>query len=146
MNRDFVDLLRALSDAEARFLVVGAFAVGRYARPRATGDLDIWIDREPANAARVHGAIRSFGAPLGDLREAELTEPDVVFQMGVVPCRIDLLTSLTGVDFASAWARREEGELGGVRVPFIGRDDLIRNKRSVGRPRDLADVFELEGG
>jgi hypothetical protein len=146
MNRDFVDLLRALSDAEARFLVVGAFAVGRYTRPRATGDLDVWIDRSPANARRVHAALRSFGAPLADLRESELTEPDLVFQMGVAPGRIDLLTSITGVEFDSAWARRETGDMGGVSIAFIGREDLIRNKRAVGRPRDLADASELEGG
>jgi hypothetical protein len=146
MNRDFVDLLRALSDAEARFLVVGAFAVGRYARPRATGDLDLWIDRSPENAASVLRALRAFGAPLGELAQADLERPDVVFQMGVVPGRVDLLTSLTGVEFASAWDDRQPGELGGIRVPFISREDLIRNKRALGRPRDLADVAELEGG
>lgn len=146
MNRDFVDLLRALSDAESRFLVVGAFAVGRYARPRATGDLDIWIDRSPENAASVIRALRAFGAPLGDLAQADLERPDVVFQMGVVPGRVDLLTSLTGVEFARAWDGRQPGELGGIRVPFISREDLIRNKRALGRPRDLADVAELEGG
>lgn len=145
MNRDFVDLLRALSDAEARFLVVGAFAVGRYGRPRATGDLDLWIDRDPENAARVYAALRSFGAPLESLREDELGQPDLVFQMGVAPGRIDLLTSLSGVEFESAWTRREPGLLGGVPVAFIGRQDLIRNKRAVGRPRDLADADELEG-
>lgn len=146
MNRDFVDLLRALSDAEARFLVVGAFAVGRYARPRATGDLDLWIDIAPENAARVHAALRAFGAPLESLAETDLSQPGLVFQMGVAPGRIDLLTSLTGLDFDPAWARRERGELGGVPVGFIGREDLIVNKRAVGRPRDLADAAELEGG
>jgi hypothetical protein len=145
MNRDFVDLLRAFSAAEVRFLVVGAFAVGRYAQPRATGDLDLWLDATPANAARVHAALREFGAPLESLREEELSVPDLVFQMGVAPGRIDLLTSLTGIRFADAWERREQGELGGVSVPFIGREDLVRNKRSLGRPRDLADVAELEG-
>ncbi len=145
MNRDFVDLLRALSDAEARFLVVGAFAVGRYAQPRATGDLDLWLDAAPANAARVYAALREFGAPLESLREEDLSAQNLVFQMGVAPGRIDLLTSLTGVDFTDAWERRELGELGGVPVSFIGRDDLVRNKRSLGRPRDLADVAELEG-
>lgn len=145
MNRDFVDLLRALSDAEARFLVVGAFAVGRYAQPRATGDLDLWIDRAPANAARVFAALRAFGAPLESLHEADLAAPDLVFQMGVAPGRIDLLTSLTGVEFESAWDRRMSGVLGGVSVAFIGRDDLVRNKRALGRPRDLADVADLEG-
>lgn len=145
MNRDFVDLLRALSDAEARFLVVGAFAVGRYGRPRATGDLDLWIDPSPANSRRVYSALRVFGAPLDTLNEDELTQPGLVFQMGVAPGRIDLLTSLTGLEFDAAWDHRETGELGSVGVAFIGREDLIRNKRAVGRPRDLADASELEG-
>lgn len=145
MNRDFVDLLRALSDAEARYLVVGAFAVGRYAQPRATGDLDLWIDPSPANAERVHAALRSFGAPIDSLRVEELTEPELVFQMGVSPGRVDLLTSLTGLEFDPAWQRRESGELGGIEVSFISRADLIQNKRTLGRPRDLADVSDLEG-
>lgn len=146
MNLDFVDLLRALSDAEARYLVVGAFAFGRYARPRATGDLDLWIGREAENASRVHTALRSFGAPLADLRVENLSEPDLVFQIGVAPGRVDILTSLTGVEFDEAWQRRTAGTLGGVPVHFIGRDDLIRNKRALGRPRDIADVAELESG
>ena len=145
MNPDFVDLLRALSDADARFLVVGAFAVGRYARPRATGDLDLWVDRSGGNAERVHAALRAFGAPLQELQAGDLARADLVFQIGVPPGRIDILTSLTGLAFEEAWTSRTTGDFGGVSVPFIGREHLIRNKRAVGRPRDLADVADLEG-
>lgn len=146
MNPDFIALLRALSEAEARHLIVGAYAVAFHARPRATGDLDVWVEATPANAGRVYSALRSFGAPLVDLRLEELTTPGIVFQIGVPPRRIDLLTSLTGLtDFADAWTRRSMTAIEGLEVPVLGRDDLCRNKRALGRPRDLADL-ELLGG
>jgi hypothetical protein len=143
VNPDFVALLRELSAAEARFLVVGAYAIAHHARPRATGDLDLWVESTPENAARVHAALRSFGTPLTDLSEADLTKPDLVYQIGVAPRRIDLLTSLTGLVFGEAWATRDAGRLGDVECFFIGRDALIRNKRALGRPRDLADLEAL---
>lgn len=144
MNPDFVALLRELSAADARFLVVGAYALAFHARPRATGDLDLWVDSSPENATRVHRALRAFGAPLTDLSEADLTQPDLVYQMGVAPRRIDVMTSLTGLSFAEAWDSRVHGKLGEVGCCFIGRESLLRNKRALGRPRDLADVELLE--
>jgi hypothetical protein len=144
VNQDFVDLLRELSAAEARFLVVGAYAVAFHARPRATGDLDLWVEPTPENAARVLTALTAFGAPLSDLTAGDLTTPGIVFQIGVVPRRIDLLTSLTGLDFSSAWAERVSTRMGGIECPVIGREALIRNKRALGRPRDKADL-ELLG-
>jgi len=146
VNPDFVALLRELSAAEARFIVVGAYAVTFHARPRATGDLDLWIEATPANAARVFRALRTFGAPLEDLSEADLAQPDVVYQIGVPPRRIDLLTTLAGLSFTEAWAGRVAGRFGELEVPFIGREALIRNKRALGRPRDLADLELLEPG
>jgi hypothetical protein len=143
VNPDFVDLLRALSAAEARFLVVGAYAIAFHARPRATGDLDVWIDPTPANAIRVYSALRAFGAPLTDLSENDLTQPELVYQIGVAPRRIDILTSLTGVSFAEAWEAKSPGRLGEAECFFIGREALIRNKRALGRARDLADVEAL---
>jgi hypothetical protein len=144
MNLDFVEMLRALSDAGADYLVVGAHALAVHGRPRATGDLDIWVRRTPANAARVWAALEAFGAPLRDLTLQHLQDPNVVFQIGVVPNRIDVLTSITGVDFEPAWQHRVLVSVSGVEVPTIGRADLIRNKLALGRPRDLADVAELE--
>ena len=104
MNPDFLDLLAALVRAEARFLIVGAHAMAAHGVPRATGDLDVWIRPDPENAERVWAALTEFGAPLGafDLSQADLTAPGVVFQMGEPPRRIDLLTSITGVDFEEA--------------------------------------------
>ena len=107
---------------------------------------DIWIRPTGENAARVWNALVSFGAPLTELRIDDLATPEIVFQIGIAPARIDLLTSITGVDFSDAWSRREIISVEGRRLPFISRDDLIRNKRAVGRPRDLADVDDLEKG
>ena len=143
MNQDFVALLRELRDAEARFLVVGAYALAFHARPRATGDLDVWVEPTPGNARRAHGALRAFGAPLGDLSIDDLTQSDLVFQIGIAPRRIDIMTSLTGLGFAEAWPHRVVGAFGDITCPFIGRAELIRNKRALGRPRDLADLEAL---
>ena len=146
MNRDFVEILAGLSEAGAEFLVVGAHALAAHGRPRATGDLDIWVRPTPSNAARVWDALVRFGAPLHDLTPGDLQVPDVVFQMGLPPNRIDLLTTISGVEFEQAWKDRVTVSVAGLTVPTIGREDLIRNKRAAGRPRDLADVEELEGG
>lgn len=140
MNPDFRDLLRALSDAGARFLVVGAYAVSFHSEPRATGDLDIWIDPVPENAARVYRALAAFGTPLSELSESDLTTPDLVFQIGVAPRRIDIMTSVTGVGFEEAWPTRAEARYGDVGFPVIGIDALIKNKQALGRPRDVLDL------
>ena len=140
MNPDFRDLLRALSDAGARFLVVGAYAVSFHSEPRATGDLDLWTDPAPANAARVYQALIAFGAPVSELSEADLSTPDVVFQIGVAPRRIDIMTTITGVSFAEAWAARAEATYGDVGFPIIGIDALMKNKEALGRPKDLVDL------
>lgn len=140
MNPDFRDLLRALSDAGARFLVVGAYAVSFHSEPRATGDLDIWIDPAPDNAARVYRALAAFGAPLGELSVPDLSTPDVVFQIGVAPRRIDIMTSITGVAFEEGWPNRAEAAYGGVGFPIIGIDALMKNKQALARPKDLVDL------
>ena len=140
MNPDFRDLLRALSDAGARFLVVGAYAVSFHSEPRATGDLDIWVDPAPDNGARVYRALAAFGAPLSELSESDLSTPDVVFQIGVAPRRIDIMTSITGMDFGDAWPTRTEAAYGGVGFPVIGIDALMKNKQALGRAKDLVDL------
>jgi hypothetical protein len=140
VNEDFRDLLAALSEAGARFLIVGAYAVSFHAEPRATGDLDIWVEATPENAKRVLAALRAFGAPLHDLTEGDLASSDVVFQIGLPPRRIDILTSITGVTFDEAWPDRDEVTYGKVQSPVIGRQALIKNKTALGRPKDLIDV------
>jgi hypothetical protein len=146
MNRDFAEMLDALSAAHADFLVVGAHALAAHGRPRATGDLDIWVRPSRENAERVWRALTVFGAPLGELTLDDLAAADVVFQIGIVPSRIDILTALTGLDFEEAWVRRELFEVDGRVLPFLSREDLIRNKSALGRPRDLADVDDLQRG
>jgi hypothetical protein len=143
MNPDFVDLLRAFIAGDVRFLVVGAYALAHHGRPRATGDLDVWVEAEPANAERVMRALQAFGAPLGDVTAADFARPGIVLQIGVPPVRIDLLTELTGLQFADAWLSREPGRFGSLTVDFLGRDDFIRNKRATGRSKDLGDIEGL---
>ncbi len=144
MNRDFAEMLDALLAAGAEFLIVGAHALAAHGRPRATGDLDIWIGPTRENSERVWRALIIFGAPLNELRTEDLSTPETVFQIGIAPARIDILTSLTGLDFSEAWGHRQIIEIEGRALPFISRDDLIRNKRAVGRPRDMADIDDLE--
>lgn len=146
MNRDFAEMLSALSDAGAEFLVVGAHALAAHGLPRATGDLDIWVRPTLDNARRVLEALRTFGAPLHDLGEDDLARSGTVFQIGVVPNRIDILTEISGVAFEDAWPRREWFVVDGQRLPFLGRADLATNKRAAGRPKDLADLAALENG
>ena len=144
MNQDFVDLLRALSASEVRFLVVGAYALAVHGRPRATGDLDVLVDPTPENAGRVMQALKAFGAPLQHITSADLSTPGVVLQIGLPPRRIDVLTQLTGVSFVEAWADRVRHAVGPLEVDFIGKAAFIRNKRATGRPQDLADIAALE--
>jgi hypothetical protein len=143
MNQDFVDLLRAFSAADVRFLVVGAYALALHGRPRATGDLDVWVDPTPENATRVMKALAAFGAPVESISEADFATPGVTYQIGVVPGRVDILTDLTGIVFADAWPDRIRRPFGEVDVDFIGRDAFIRNKRATGRPKDLGDIEGL---
>lgn len=148
MTDDWYDLLVALLDAEARFLVVGAHALAVHGVPRGTQGLDVWIDPDPANADRVWRALAAFGAPLASMQltRDDLQRPATVIQIGLPPDRIDLLTSISGIaDFETAWAGRVEHTVRGTRVPFIGRDALIRNKRASARRKDLADVEALGG-
>jgi hypothetical protein len=138
--------LASFAAHEVRFLVVGAYAVTFHARPRFTRDLDVWVEPTAANAARVVQALANFGAPLAahGIGPADLQQPGVVYQMGVAPNRIDVLTAVDGLDFADCWPRRAQSTYGGVPVAYLGKSDLIANKRAVGRPQDLEDVKALE--
>jgi len=140
VNEDFLDLLRELCAVDARFLIVGAYAVSVHAEPRATGDIDIWVEPTPANAELVFEALTAFGAPLSELTVDDLASLNVVFQIGLPPRRIDILTSISGVDFEDAWPNRIETTYGDATVALIGLEELIRNKERVGRPKDLVDL------
>lgn len=148
MLADFRDLLAGFVAGGVRFLVVGAHALAAHGVPRVTADLDLWIEATPDNAARVWTALVEFGAPLASLRvhEDDFSRPGQVVQFGLPPYRIDILTSVSGVDFTEAWPNRSEATLFDIPVAFLGRDDLIRNKRASGRPKDLSDIEALGGG
>ncbi len=144
MNQDFVDLLRAFAAHDVRFLIVGAYALALHGRPRATGDLDVWIDATPENAARIMAALAAFGAPMEQIQEADFSRPGIVYQIGVAPGRIDILTQLTGLAFDEAWDTRVSHLFGDAPANFIGRDAFLRNKRATGRAKDLGDIEGLE--
>lgn len=143
LSSDFRDMLSALSAAGAEFLVVGGYALAAHGLPRATKDLDLWIGCSGDNPAKVYRALGAFGAPLDQLSVKDLESPNTVFQIGVPPLRIDLLTSISGVPFQTAWANREVLSLQGLDVPVLSRQDLIANKRASGRPQDLLDADRL---
>lgn len=141
---DYREMLSELSAGGAEYLLVGAFAMAVHQLPRATGDMDLWVRPEEANARRVWEALARFGAPVSSIRVEELARPGFFFQIGVAPVRIDILTDIDGVAFDDAWADRKVHDLDGVEVPVISRHHLLINKKSTGRPKDLADAAWLE--
>ena len=143
MNQDFLDLLRAFIDHNVRFLIVGAYALGVHGRPRATGDLDVWVDPTPENAPRVMSALEQFGAPTLQVSAADFSHPGIVFQMGLPPLRIDVLTELSGLSFEEAWPTRTSASFGPLEVDVLGREAFIKNKRATGRAKDLGDIESL---
>jgi hypothetical protein len=137
-------MLSAFCEEKVDFLVVGAYALAFHGFPRATGDIDLWIRCSDDNAIRVWQALARFGAPLSGLTVDDLKTPGAVFQIGIAPRRIDILTSITGVEFDEAQSEAQEVEIDGLVIPVIGRGHLLRNKKAVGRPKDQADISWLE--
>src|SRR6185312_170316 len=144
VNQDFLDLLSAFNAAEVRYMVVGAYAVGVHGHPRATKDLDLWIQASTDNASRVMNALHTFGAPVGDLETRDFETPGTGFMMGSPPRRIDVLTQIDGVRFEEVVPRAVDASFDGVPTKVIALDDLLINKRAAGRLQDLADVRALE--
>ena len=143
-NSDFRDLLAELNAAAAEYLVVGAHALAVHGPARASKDLDVWVRSTPVNAQRVYQALAAFGASLQDLKVEDLATSGTVFQIGVEPVRVDIITSIDGVDFDTAWPDRVHSSYADQPVYVISRDHLIQNKRAAGRPQDLADIDALE--
>jgi predicted nucleotidyltransferase len=133
-------MLSALSDEGVEFILVGAHALAAHGFVRATQDIDILVRPTPENARRVFTALRTFKAPLFDLAEADLLNPDVIYQVGVEPNRVDLMNDISGVSWDEAWAGRTEITIEGIRVPVLGLEEFVRNKRASGRPKDRADL------
>lgn len=143
LDPNFLEFIELLDEHEARFLVVGGYAVALHGHPRYTADLDVWVWLDADNAEAVLAALRDFGFGDTDLAPEDFLQEDQVVQLGYPPLRIDLLTSLDGVAFEECHGRRVIVEIGGVDVPFIDLDDLRRNKRAAGRYQDLADLEAL---
>jgi len=148
LNEDFVDVLHELQSAGAEFIIVGAHALAALGVVRATGDIDILVRPTAANAARVFTALIAFGAPLAahGVAPEDFARPGSVYQMGLPPRRIDILTTISGVEFEEAWASRVYVTLAGMEVCVLGREAMIRNKRAAARPKDLVDADTLERG
>lgn len=145
LNPDYRDMLSAFTEESVKYLLVGAYALAVHGHVRATGDIDFWVESSRDNATRVMAALARFGAPLHEIEAQDFETPEIVFQIGVAPRRIDILTTIDAVDFEAAWSEREEVEVAGSRVQVISRRHLLRNKRATGRPKDRADAIWLEG-
>jgi hypothetical protein len=142
MSPHFKEILSIFNDHEVKYLIVGAYAVMKSSEPRYTRDLDIWVEASEENSKQVYSSLRMFGAPVGDLSEADFAA-DGFFQMGRPPVRIDILMSIDGVEFAHAWPNRQEGNFVGIPAHFISSADLIANKSATGRPQDFVDIESL---
>ena len=132
-------MLQSLLDNKVDFLVVGAYAMAAHGYPRATGDLDLWVFTTRENADKVYKALEEFGAPLEQINKDSFSEKGIIFQIGVAPCRIDIITQISGVEFEKAYPKRKEIEIDGIKVPVISKEDLILNKESTGREKDKLD-------
>lgn len=141
---DFKELLSLLEKHKVRYLVVGGYAVMRYTEPRFTKDLDLWISTDKGNAAAVFAALKEFGAPLQDLTPDDFTEKDYFYQMGKPPFRLDIMMSIPGLEFETAWKHREEVMIEELAIPFISKADLIKTKEASGRAQDLMDAENLK--
>ena len=144
LNKDFKEMLTALNDAGAEYLIVGAYSLAVHGNIRATGDIDIWVRPTLENAKKVWRALEVYKAPRRNLTIEDLCDPDVVYQVGVAPFRIDFLTAIDGVSFDDAWRNRKNSVFDGVTIGTLSREDLLRNKRASGRPKDLLDAAWLE--
>lgn len=143
VQRDFKELLALLNEHRVEYLIVGAYALAFHGAPRYTGDLDILVKADKQNAERILAALHDFGFADLDLKPADFEAPEMVIQLGVAPVRVDIITSLTGVDWEQAYSGRVRGKYGDVGVDYLGREQFIANKRAVGRKRDLADLEAL---
>jgi predicted nucleotidyltransferase len=145
-NPHFKELLQLLQELEVRYLVVGGYAVMKYTEPRYTKDLDIWVENSGENSRRIFEGLKRFGAPLESdkITPDTFTRPDLTYQIGIAPIRIDILTHITGVEFSDAWANRVRGTIFGVPVHFISLDQLILNKQATGRTSDLEQLKHIQ--
>jgi len=146
LNTDFRDILLALNESQAQYLLVGAYALAVHGIPRATGDIDLLINSTLDNAERVFTALTAFGAPVENhgVTAAQLAVPGTIYQIGLPPRRIDIITRIDGVSFVQAWACRDLHTIDDIPVPVINRKMILKNKQATGREKDALDVMLLQ--
>jgi hypothetical protein len=144
LNQDWREFVESLEENGVEYLLVGAVAGSFHGVPRMTGDIDFWVKPSDKNAAAVLRALDSFGFSGLDVTADELAAPDLVLQLGFPPRRIDLLTSLEALQFDECYSRRVQAEIGGLMIPVLSKEDFVRNKTALGRPKDLADVEAIK--
>jgi hypothetical protein len=144
LNEDYKEMLQILLDNKVKFLIVGAYAMGMHGYPRATGDLDIWVQPSTPNSINVYNSLAKFGATLDQINAETFIEKKIVFQVGIVPRRIDILTFIDGVEFDAAFKNRDNIEIEGITIPFLSKKDLIKNKEASGREKDKLDANYLK--
>lgn len=143
-TQDFREFIELLIKNKAEYLIVGGYAVGIHGHPRYTGDLDIWLNPTPQNAEKILTAVNEFGFSSFKLTKEDFTKPGNVIQLGFPPLRIDLLTEIDGVKFDECFKNRKEVTMEDIKVNFIGYNDLLKNKKESGRPRDIDDINNLK--
>ncbi|MEO8208954.1 MAG: nucleotidyltransferase [bacterium] len=143
LNQDYKEFIELLNARKVDYIVVGAFAMAFHGHPRYTGDIDFWIRNSEANARNVFQTIVEFGFPPDNLSEKDFTSNDLIFQMGYPPVRIDVLTSIEALSFEECFLQKETRIIDGLTIPYLNIKDLIKNKKAVGRKKDLADLEEL---
>jgi hypothetical protein len=137
-------MLELLEEYDVDFILVGAYALAAQGYPRSTLDIDIWVAPTETNSKKIYKALAEFGAPLNDINEATFKEKGIIFQIGVAPCRIDIITAISGeIEFEDAKKRSDQVEIEGISPNILSIEDLIRNKESTGRPKDIEDATNL---
>lgn len=144
IQKDFKEFIELLNSAKAEYVIVGGYAVAFHGAPRFTGDIDILINRQPGNSEILFKVLADFGFAGIGITKSDLMTEDQVIQMGRPPARIDLLTSISGVTWDEVWQNRIEDVYGGLPVSYIGKHELLRNKRATGRMKDLMDIEALQ--
>jgi hypothetical protein len=143
LNQDYKEMLSTLLEENVKFLLVDAYALAALGYPRATGDMDIFIQPDENNAKKVYKALIKFGAPLQNITADDFSTPGTIFQIGVIPRRIDIINSIDGVTFENAYRDRVIIEIESLSIPVLSKDDMIRNKTSTGRAKDKVDADTL---
>jgi hypothetical protein len=143
LNQDFKEFFESLNANQVEYLVVGGYAVAFHGHPRYTKDIDIWVAMTPENAEKIIRALNAFGFGSLGLTAADFLTPDQIIQLGYEPSRIDLITTISGVEFSTCYPAHLKLEVDGIQIAVIDRENLAKNKKASGRPQDLADVAEL---